>query len=64
MLEPRTFKAGWDKRTWTAYTPPAFSVESGKHTISFIVGDDAQEGNGGLKCFNWINNVTIKRIQQ
>jgi hypothetical protein len=45
MLEPRTFKAGWDKRTWTAYTTPAFRVESGEHTISCIVGDDAKDRN-------------------
>jgi len=59
-LKSRTFKGGWDKRTWTQHTTPAFSVDSGMHTISFIVGDDAKESNYALRGVNLIDNVTIK----
>jgi hypothetical protein len=59
-LESRTFKRNEDKRTWTQHTTPAFSVGSGKHTISFIVGDDAEPSNYQLRGVGLIDNVTIK----
>lgn len=59
-LKSRTFKGGWDKRTWTQHSTPAFSVDEGKHTIRFIVGDDAEESNYNLRGVNLIDNVTIK----
>ena len=54
-----TFKVGWEKRTWRQHTTPAFSVESGRHTMSFIVGDDAQESFYALRDVNLLDNFTI-----
>jgi hypothetical protein len=59
-LESLTFKGGGDKRTWTPHTTSGFSVDSGEHTISFIIGDDAGESNYKLKGVNLIDNVSIK----
>jgi len=61
-LKSLTFKSDWDKRTWIQHTTDAFSVDSGKHTISFIVGDDAEEDNYKLRGVNLIDNVAIKGV--
>jgi len=54
-----TFKAGWEKRIWRQHTTPVFSVDSGMHTICFIVGVDAQESNYALRDVNLLDNLTI-----
>ena len=45
--------------TITGHLIALFRVNEGKHTMSFIVGDDAGKSNYNLK-----DNVTIKRNQQ
>jgi hypothetical protein len=51
------------KRTRTQQTTPAFSDDAGKHTISFIVGNDTGVGYHGFQGINLIDNVTLKRTR-
>ena len=45
---------------WKTYTSPVFTVTAGRHTISLVVGDDAEPGNFGLRGVNLVDNVRIE----
>jgi hypothetical protein len=56
-VKPKKGQRG--KKVWTRHTSPVFSVSAGLHTISFVIGDDADPYSYGLSGANLIDNVTI-----
>ena len=60
-VKPRKGQRGQrGKKVWTRHTSPVFSVSAGLHTISFVIGDDADPYSYGLSGANLIDNVRIE----